>query len=258
MARSAPLTRSRQASLDAARWLPTYAWWPHPSDFEVNVVVSTFQAATDDDARFEFTLRGYAGSPEPLWEHRLGRLAFGDQAVVSLAALGLPEPPAEGGILELHAVRLDRDPDSAPFLGMWVDAHAPNGGGYIIPTTPIRGSTKRMARDNVQVFPGVVVGRSYDTDIVLLNPITQATTGTIVVASPDGLTSHSDEFVIEPWAAWRAPLGRTVRRAGRLLEASGGVGSATVETSHKVLAFFGPRAPDGTITALDHGAPLFA
>lgn len=248
---------TRQASLDAAHWLPTYAWWPHPSSFDVSVVISTYQAASGG-GRFEFVLRGYAGSAEALWEHELGELNFGRQAVVHLRGLDLPEPPDAGGILELHTVRLDAPPGAAPFLGMWVDAHAAAGGGYLIPTTPIRGSTKRMARDNVQFFPGVVVDLNYDTEVVLLNPISQPTTGKLVVASPDGLTSESDLFEIAPWAAWRGTVGTAVRRARRLLDPSGGLGSATIETTHKVLAFFGPRTADGIITALDHGAPLFA
>src|SRR5262249_39701126 len=158
-----------------------------------------YQAATDRSC-FEFTLRGYAGSPDPLWEHEVGELDFGRQVVVSLNTLELPEPPAEGGILELHTVRLDLEPETAPFLGMWVDAHTTAGGGYLIPTTPIRGSTKRMARDNVQFFPGVVVDREYDTEVVLLNPISQATAAKLVVASPDGLTSESATFEIAPWS----------------------------------------------------------
>lgn len=258
MAYSAPLTR--QSSLDASPWLPTYAWWPPATEFDATVVLSMYHATNEPEAEFSVMLRGYEGSPSPVWSHDVGTLRAGEQRAVRLAdaTQDVACGPA-GGILEVHVIRLDAQPRKATaVLGMWVDAVGASGtGGYLIPTTPIRGAVKVVSRDDLQVIPGVMCTADVETELLLLNPIDEATTVTLVVSSLDGLTSESDPFDLPPWGAWKADLGRTVRRARRLLESGDGIGSLAVYSSHKVMPFFGFRKNGQTVTSLDHAAPIF-
>jgi hypothetical protein len=224
----------------------------------VTVVLSTFLAGTTSDVRVRFTLRGYAGSADPLWTHDVGTLAYGDQRAVRLEDLDLPGAPATGGLLEVHAVRLDREPDSGSgYLGMWVDAEGLAGGGYLIPSTPIRGAAKLIRRDDVQVVPGILATREVETEVVLLNPYDVRSSARLVVWSTDGLSASSDVFEIEPWSAWHDDLVNRVERLRALLAPSGGIGSLAVHTTHKVLPFFGFRHQGNPIVSMDHSAPIF-
>lgn len=257
MAHPAPV--ARQASLDDSPWLPTYAWWPPPQEFDATVVLSTYQAASAAGAEFSVTIRGYSGSPVPLWEQAIGHMAFGEQRAVRLSdvAGGVGCGPA-GGILEVHVVRLDAEPRKKPsVIGMWVDAVGIAGGGYLIPTTPIRGAAKVVSRDDLQVIPGVMCTADVETELLLLNPIDESTTVTLVVSSLDGLTSSSDPFVLEPWGAWKGDLSSKIRRARRLLAPGGGIGSLAVYSSHKVMPFFGFRKDGRPVSSMDHAAPMF-
>ena len=250
---------ARPASLSASAWRPTYGWWPDPSQYDVNVLLTPFHWAKDEDAEFWFALRGWAGGDEPVWEHEVGLVHYGDQVSVRLSDLDVPPPPAQhGGLLEIDGVRLDKEPGSdTKFIGMWIDAQGPHGGGYIIPTVPIVGATKKVARDDVQVAPGVLVGPEVDTEVLLLNPIEREIDVRFVVASPDGLTDESRSFTVAGRSAWHGTLSQRVIRARRLLEASDGVGSLAIYTSHRLLPFFGFRTNGGPLLALDHTAPIF-
>lgn len=44
----------------------------------------------------------------------------------------------------------------------------------------------------------------------------------------------------------------------RMLAEDGGVGSAVVYSSHKVLPYFGPRGNGMPLSCMDHAAPIFA
>lgn len=245
--------------MDASSWLPTYAWWPPSAEFDATVVLSSFQAASAPGAEFSVTLRGYAGSPRPLWEHDGGLLAFGEQRSIRLRDLDVDAfcGPA-GGILEVHVIRLDREPAKQPaVLGMWVDAVGVRGGGYLIPTTPIRGAAKVVSRDDLQVIPGIVCTNDVETELLLLNPIDRPTTVKLVASSLDGLTAESESFELEPWGVWRGSANSAIRHLRRLLVTSGGVGSLAVYSSHKVMPFFGFRSQGGPVTSMDHAAPMF-
>jgi hypothetical protein len=251
---------ARSASLEASPWLPTYAWWPQPDELSLTVVLSTHHSTVEPGARFEGWLRGYAGSNQPLWEHEVGTFSYGDEVVVELAGLDVTTPPSDqGGVLEVHVVRTDRTPrKEVEALGMWVHAEGPDGGGYLIPTIPIRGQRKDMARDDLQVLPGVMSTGDTDTEVVLLNPIDRTTEASITVSSADGLVLEGDSFEIGPWSAWRSSLSNQLPRAKQLLAQSGGIGSAAVYSSHKLLPYFGFRRNGSPLAALDHGAPIFA
>jgi hypothetical protein len=251
---------ARSASLEASPWLPTYAWWPQPDELSLTVVLSPYHSTVEPEARFAGWLRGYAGSKEPLWEHEVGEFAYGDEVAVELAGLDVPSPPdVHGGVLEVHVVRTDRTPRrDIEALGMWLHAEGPGGGGYLIPTIPIRGQRKDMARDDLQVFPGVMSTRDTDTEIVLLNPIDRLTEARITVSSADGLVLEGERFEIPAWSAWRGSLSGQLPRARQLLAQSAGIGSAAVYSSHKLLPYFGFRRNGSPLAAMDHGAPIFA
>ena len=266
MASSAPVGR-RQRSLDASPWLPTYGWLPRTEEFAVTVVLTTYQAATKargrlarKEATFGFVLRGYDGSNRPLWEHDVGTLQFGEQRAIRLADLQLPQPARiEGGILEVHAMHLHRPPTPrAPYQHMWIDGRGVAGGGYLIPTIPIRGATKRVRRDDLQVIPGAICTRGTDTEILVLNPVDVATEVELEAVSADGLTAAAELFVIEPWSSWRSLLSDSVPRARKLFAPAGGLGSVQLRSSHKTLPYFGFRVGDDPLTSLDHAAPIFA
>lgn len=251
---------ARSASLETSPWLPTYAWWPSPDELSLTVVLSTYHSTVEPEAEFEGFLRGYAGSNEPLWEHEVGAFRHGEEVAVELEGLDLPAPPPEhGGVLEVHVIRRDRRPRKAvESLGMWVHAEGHDGGGYLIPTIPIRGQRKEVIRDDLQVLPGVMSTREVETEIVLLNPIDVATQARITVSSADGLVVDGEWFPIGPWSAWRGSLSNELPRVRRLLEQSGGIGSAAVHSSHKLLPYFGFRKNGSPLAAMDHGAPIFA
>jgi hypothetical protein len=258
MAGTAPLAKRRQSSFDDSRWLPTYAWWPPSDRFSATVLLSTFLAGTTSDVRVRFALRGYAGSADPLWAYDLGTLTYGEQHAVRLHDLDLPPAPADGGLLEVHAVRLDREPDSGSgYLGMWVDAEGLAGGGYLIPSTPIRGAAKVIRRDDVQVVPGILASRDVDTELLLLNPYDVRSSARLVAWSIEGLSASSDAFEIEPWSAWHDDLGNRVERLRALLAPAGGIGSLAIHTTHKVLPFFGFRHRGNPVVSMDHSAPIF-
>lgn len=250
---------ARPASLSTA-WLPTYAWWPPPEQFDVTAILTPYHVTTDPEAVYEFVLRGYAGSEAPAWEHDVGRVAFGEQRAVRLADLELPAPPvSHGGILEVHGVRIDQPPrQGIGFNAMWIDAHGPDGGGYVIPTIPSRAQGKLMTRDDLQVVPGIVVSRETDTEVVMLNVAAEATSVKLVVVGPDGLSTEGAAIEVAPWSAWRGNVSRHVRGATRLLSASQGVGSLAIYSSHKIIPYFAVRQVDGLIGSLDHAAPIFA
>lgn len=250
---------ARAASLDASHWLPAYAWWPHPDEYDATVVCTPYHAAVEPEAVFSFYVRGYVGDNQPVWEHYTGPLALGEDRAVRLADLRVPDPPAEGGILEVHGIRHDRRPrKGVGFIGMWVDAQAPRGGGYVVPTIPIRGQAKAIQRDDLQVVPGVISDAETDTELVLLNVVDEPTEVVLTAISPDGLTAASAPFSLAPWTAWRGALQQTVPRVRRLLAGSGGVGSLTIQSSHKLLPYFGFRTHGGPLLCLDHTAPIFA
>jgi hypothetical protein len=252
---------ARSASLEASPWLPSYAWWPPPHEYAVTVVLSTHHAAVEAEAEFEAYVRGYAGSNEPVWEHEVGAFRHGSEVAVELDPLDVPSPPdPDGGILEVHMIRRDRLPHSKPVqaLGTWVHAEGRNGGGYMIPTIPIRGQEKKILRDDLQVLPGVLSDRDVETEVVLLNPIDVATDARLTVSSAGGLVLEGSWFSIGPWSAWRRPLSSELPRVRRLLAQDGGVGSAAVYSSHKLLPYFGFRRNGSPLTCMDHAAPIFA
>lgn len=252
MARSASLT---------GPWLPTFGWWPHPDRFRASVIISPYHSTLEDDgqARFATVVRGYAGSGTAVWEHDMGMQRIGEERVLELGELEVPPPPDDGGILEIHTVREDRKPaDGVQAIGMWIDAVSPDGGGYVIPTQPIRGAKKVIARDDVQVIPGIVATDDVDTDLLLLNVIGEPVEVRLVASSAEGLVQESAPFELGPFSAWNGSLRRTVPRVRRLLEPSGGVGSLAVYSNHRLLPHFGFRRDGGPIGSMDHTAPIFA
>jgi hypothetical protein len=257
--RVAAAVTARPASLEASRWLPSFGWWPHPDDYALTVVLSTHHATVDPRAKFHVTLRGYAGSSEPVWEHEVGHLKHGEERAVPLEALGLPEPPAGGGVLEVHTIRLDSQPTKpVAFVGMWIDARGRDGGGYLIPTIPIRGAAKVVKRDDLQVAPGVMSSREVETELVVLNVVEEPVDVRFVVSSAAGLVAEGQPFSVEPWSAWHGSLSNEVPRARQLLAQDGGVGSLAVYSSLRILPYFGFRRPGQPITCMDHMAPIFA
>lgn len=250
---------ARPASLDASAWLPTYGWWPPPERYDVTVVLSTYHVAVDPAAEFHFALRGYHGSPHPAWEYEVGRRRHGDETAVRLRDLDLPKPPPHGGVLEVHGVRLDRQPArGSGFLGMWIDAREPPGGGYVIPTIPIRAQAKSIARDDVQVVPGILGAADVETELVLLNVVVEPTTVQLVASSASGLEVRGEPFEIEPMTARELELSRHLPGLRRLLADDGGVGSLAIRSSHRLLPYFGFRRPGGPVLSMDHAAPIFA
>jgi len=189
----------------------------------------------------------------------VGNFRYGDELAVELDSLNLPEPPEAGGILEVHVLRLDSAPTrSVDWVGMWVHAEGRAGGGYLIPTIPMRGQEKKVQRDDLQVIPGVMSSPEVETELVLLNPIDVATKAQLTVSSADGLTLSGAWFTIEPWSAWRGSLSNELPRVRRLLAHEGGVGSAAVYSTHKLLPYFGFRRPGLALSSMDHAAPIFA
>lgn len=251
---------ARPASVKTSPWLPSYAWWPPPDEYALTVVLSTYHSTVDAEGEFEAFLCGRAGSEQPLWTHETGPFRYGDEVAIELDALDLPVPPAaHGGVLEVHVIRRDRGPTrSVDFLGQWVHAEGRDGGGYIIPTIPIRGQEKKMQRDDLQVFPGVMSSREVETEIVLMNPIGAPTKARLTASSAGGLVLDGEWFEIPPWSAWRSSLSNELPRVRRLLAQDGGVGSAAVYSSHKLLPYFGFRSGSLPLTCMDHAAPLFA
>ncbi len=224
------------------------------------MVLSTYHATVEAGGEFEAFLRGFAGSGEALWEHEVGRFRFGQEVAVELDALDIPAPPENtGGVLEVHVIRRDRAPERAvDCLGQWVSAEGREGGGYLIPTIPIRGQEKKVQRDDLQVCPGVMSSRDVETEITLLNPIDVPTQARLTVSSAGGLLLEGDWFTIGPWSAWRGSLSNELPRVRRLLAQDGGVGSAAVYSSHKLLPYFGFRRSGSPLTCMDHAAPIFA
>jgi hypothetical protein len=250
---------ARSASLESSPWLPTYAWWPDPDELSLTVLLSTYHSTVEPEAEFEGFLRGYAGSNRPLWEHEVGRFRHGQEVADELDALDIPRPPAEhGGVLEVHVIRHDRPPRKGiESLGMWIHAEGREGGGYLIPTIPIRGQRKEVIRDDLQVLPGVISSRDVETEIVLLNPIDVETKARITASSTEGVVLDGEWFPIAPWSAWRGSLSNELPRVRRLLEPGGGIGSAAVHSSHKLLPYFGFRRDGSPLAAMDHAAPIF-
>jgi len=240
-------------------WLPTYGWWPPSADYAVRVVLSPYHHSVDPGAEFAFTLRGYCGSSTPLWEHDVGRLGLGEQRVVDIAALGVPEPPdPAGGVLEIDSVRIDEPPvRKVPFIGMWIDAKDDDGGGYLIPTIPIRGAGKTIARDDLQVVPGILSSDEVETEILLVNPVDEANEVRLVASSADGLVSEGRPFEVGPWSAHHADLSRRIPRLRRLLAASDGLGSLAIYSTGRILPYFAFRRPGQPIVSMDHPAPIF-
>lgn len=251
---------ARPASLDDSAWLPTYAWWPPPGAFDVTVILTPYHSAVEQDAEFRFVLRGYSGSFEPAWERDLGNLRLGEQLGVRLDRLDTPPPPdPEGGILEVHAIRLDRDPPGGVgFNAMWIDAVGREGGGYVVPTIPIRGQRKLVKRDDVQVIPGILASREVETELVLLNVVDDPVEVRLVASTPDGLLAEGPTFEVAPWSAWRNDLAGQIPRLRRLLASGDGIGSLAIHSSHRLLPYFGLRRADGPIVSMDHSAPIFA
>ena len=250
---------ARTASLSSSAWLPSYGWWPHPGAVSASVIISPYHHAVVDEAEFEAVIRGYAGSREPAWEIEVEPMRMGDDRVITLTELDIPEPPAQGGILEVHTVRLDRQPKSGvAAIGMWIDAIGTDGGGYVIPTQPIRGAHKVLARDDVQVVPGLIATEDVETEVLLLNVIDDTVTVRFVASSGDGLVSEGKEFTIAPYSAWYGPVRSQVPRLRRLLQASDGVGSLSIYSNHRLLPHFGFRKNGGPVGCLDHTAPIFA
>jgi hypothetical protein len=250
---------ARAASLDSTVWLPAYGWWPHPDEFDATVLLTPYHHAVEQGARYSFVLRGYLGSHEPVWEHDVGNLVYGQDRGVRLRDLDIPTPPTEGGILEVHGIRHDKEPKKGVgFIGMWIDAQTPDGGGYLIPTIPIRGQAKAIQRDDLQVVPGITVSATEDTELVLLNPVDERTEVVLTANSIDGLQAQSPTRIVEPFSVWRGSLRHTIPRVRRLLEPGGGVGSLTIQSSHRLLPYFGHRLDGGPLLSLDHTAPIFA
>jgi hypothetical protein len=248
------------APLSTQPWLPTYGWWPPPGTYAVRVVLSPYHHSVDPDAEFAFTLRGYCGSSTPAWEHEVGRLGHGEQRVVDIASLDeVPEPPPAGGVLEIDSVRTDEPPQQGrnPYIGMWLDARGPTGGGYLIPTIPIRGAGKTIARDDLQVVPGVMASEQVETELLLLNPVDETIEVRLVASSADGLASEAKPFEVTPWSAFHEDLSRRIPRLRRLLAASGGIGSLAIYSSHRILPYFAFRREGHPIVSMDHPAPIF-
>jgi hypothetical protein len=250
---------ARSASLDQTTWLPTYGWWPRAEQFDVTVVLTPYHAAIEPDALFSFTLRGYVGSNEPVWEHEVGELRLGEDRGIRLVDLRLPDPPHDGGILEVHGVRHDKPPrKGVGFVGMWIDAQSPEGGGYVIPTIPIRAQAKAIQRDDLQVVPGLVATERDDTELVLLNVVDEPTEVRLTATSLDGLAGQGRPFTIEPWTAWRGSVSQRIPHLRRLLAPGGGTGSLSIQASHRLLPYFGFSRDGGPLLSLDHTAPIFA
>ena len=53
-------------------------------------------------------------------------------------------------------------------------------------------------------------------------------------------------------------LSNELPRVRQLLAQDGGVGSAAVYSSHKLLPYFGFRRPGSVLASMDHAAPIFA
>jgi hypothetical protein len=250
---------ARPASLSSSPWLPSFGWWAHPRDYRITVVLSTHHATVDPAAQYHVTLRGYAGATTPAWEREIGLLQHGDERAVDLDQLDLPEPPASGGVLEVHTIRLDRPPkDGIGFVGMWIDAQGRDGGGYLIPTIPIRGAVKVVKRDDLQVVPGVMSSRDMETELVILNVVEDPVQVRLVVSSLDGMTLEGNWFTIGAWSAWSEKLSNELPRVRQLLAPSGGLGSLAVYSSHRILPYFGFRQRGQPLTCMDHSAPIFA
>lgn len=258
MARSAPVERF--ASLETSPWLPSFGWWPPAAEHALTIVLSTHHATIDPGARYHVVLRGYAGSAEPVWEHEVGVLEHGVERAIPLDDLGLPDPPSpQGGIVEVHAIRLDRPPKrNVGFVGMWIEAVGREGGGYLIPTIPIRGQIKVVKRDDLQVIPGIMSSKEVETELVLLNVVDEPIEIRLVASSASGLVLEADPFTLPPWSVYRTKLSDAMPRLRRLLGQDGGVGSLAVYSSHRVLPYFGFRVGNGPLVSMDHSAPIFA
>jgi hypothetical protein len=178
--------------------------------------------------------------------------------VLTLSDLDVPPPPPEGALLEVHTVRLDKEPrDGVAAIGMWIDAVSPDGGGYVIPTQVIRGAQKVVSRDDVQVVPGIVATDDVDTELLLVNAIGEPIEVRLVASSAEGLTQDGKPFELGPYSAWYGSLRKTVPRVRRLLESSGGVGSLAIYSTHRLLPHFGFSKDGGPVGSLDHTAPIF-
>lgn len=247
------------APLSPEPWLPTYGWWPPSDAYAVRVILSPYHHAVEESAEFTFTLRGYCGSSTPAWEHEVGRLGHGEQRVVDISSLDIPEPPTPGGgVLEIDSVRTDEPPvRKVPYIGMWIDARAADGGGYLIPTIPIRGAGKTIARDDLQVVPGVLSSEEVETEILLVNPVDEPVEVRLVVSSFDGLVSEGRPFTVPQWSAHYSELSKRVPRLRRLLAASDGLGSLAIYSSGRILPYFAFRRAGGPIVSMDHPAPIF-
>lgn len=250
---------ARPASLDGSPWLPAYGWWPPADEYDATVLLTPYHAAIDPAARFSFFVRGYLGSSRPEWEIQVDDLSPGNDVGVRLKDLDVPEPPRSGGIMEVHGVRHDALPKKGTgFIGMWIDAQSPDGGGYMIPTIPIRAQAKAIQRDDVQVVPGVLVSDTTDTELVLLNVVDEPTEVRLAATTVSGLRSEAAPFTIPPWTAWRGSLRETMPKLRHLLADEDGVGNLAIQSSHKLLPYFGFRREGGPLLSLDHCAPLFA
>jgi hypothetical protein len=250
----------RAASLRDSSWLPAYGWWPPGDEFSLSVIVSPYHVATEPGAKLRFILRGYAGSSDPLFERDFGTIPFGEQSAVCLDALDLSDPGPDGGILEVHVIRLDAEPRrGSGFAGMWIDARGRAGGGYQIPTIPIRGAIKRISRDDLQVIPGVIASGEISTELLVLNPLDVSNSARFVASSPDGLRTEGRTVEIGPWSLWRGSLSAAVPRIRNLLKTAGdGTGSLAIYSRLKLLPYFGFRRGEGPLASLDHAAPIFA
>ena len=255
----APVT-ARPESLSKSPWLPSFGWWAHPLDYDITVVLSTHHGTVEPQGEFHVTLRGYAGEPKPMWEHEVGVLKHGLERAIRLDDLDLPEPPRTGGVLEVHAIRLDKLPKNGGigFVGMWIDARGRDGGGYLIPTIPIRGAQKVVKRDDLQVCPGVMSSRDVETEVVLLNVVEEPVEVRLVVAGARGSVLESRPFTIGPWSAWHGLLSNELLRVRQMLAPDGGIGSLAVYSSARILPYFGLRRRGQPLTAMDHAAPIFA
>lgn len=250
---------ARPASLNQSAWLPSFGWWSHPSEYDLTVILSTHHATANPAAEYHVTLRGYSGDPQPTWEREIGLLRHGDERAVRLDELDLPDPPESGGVLEVHAIRLDQLPArGVGFVGMWIDARGREGGGYLIPTIPIRGARKVLQRDDLQVIPGIVSSPEVETELVVLNVVEEVVEVRLVASSASGLIVEGEWFPVEPWSAWRGLLSDELPRVRRLLAQDGGVGSLAVYSSARILPYFGFRRPGQPLVSMDHAAPIFA
>jgi hypothetical protein len=250
----------RAASLEDSIWLPAYGWWPPAEEFSLTVIVSPYHVAVEPSAELRFILRGYAGSPDPVFERDFGTIQYGRQSAVCLDSLDLPAPGPDGGILEVHVMRLDAQPRrGSGFAGMWIDARGRDGGGYQIPTIPIRGAVKTIARDDLQVIPGVIASKKVSTELLMLNPLDVPNSARFVVSSPDGLRVEGRTVEIGPWSLWRGSLTSAVPRSRTLLRTAGdGTGSLAIYSRLRLLPYFGFRRGEGPLASLDHAAPIFA